>query len=94
MLLPSLSIISFGVAITAILMAINWHVGGLTQTSDFRQPSRITPMSGKALIGRGLARLVATNQAVLPHIATKHYGRTARGANSFEPAEDGFKHVA
>jgi hypothetical protein len=79
MLLPSLSIISFGVAITAILMAINWHVWGLTQTSDFRQPSRITPMSGKALIGRGLARLVATNQA---------------GANSFEPAEDGFKHVA
>ena len=95
MLLPSLSIISLGVAVITILMATNWYVWGRTWASDFRQPSRIiTPFSAKALIEQALAQLIATNHAVLPRTAITHDSRTAHAASSFEPVDGGFKHVA
>jgi hypothetical protein len=95
MLLPSLSIISLGVAVITIMMATNWYVWGRTWTSDFRQPSRnIRPFSGKELIEQVLAQVIATNHAVLPWTAITHDSRTAHRASSFEPANGGFKHVA
>jgi hypothetical protein len=96
MLLPSLSIIFVGVAITSILMAVNWYVWGLTWASDFRQPSRVSPYGARALVEQALGQLIATNQAVLPQIVitSAHEGRTAQPANSLERGDDGFKHVA
>jgi hypothetical protein len=94
MLLPSLSIISLGVVFFALLMAINWFVWERTWASDIRQPSRVTPFGGKALIEQALAQLIATNQAVLPLITITHDRRSEHAASSFEPAERGFRHVA
>lgn len=94
MLLPSISAIFLGVAIIGILMAANYFVWGLTWASDFRQPSRVTPIGVRALVEQTLGQLIATNQAVLPKITiTSPNGHRAHQVSSPDH-NDGFKHVA
>jgi hypothetical protein len=78
MLLPSLSIIFLGVVFAAVLMAINRYVWGRAWAGDIRQPGQVTPFAGKALIEQALARLIATNQAVLPQITLTRPPQRAR----------------
>ncbi|MGH7840563.1 MAG: hypothetical protein ACREQT_03480 [Candidatus Binataceae bacterium] len=81
MLNPSLSILVLAVAVTAVLFAANWYVWGLTYASDFRMPSRMTPLSPEELL---------IDLAVGPVVATKR----ASAAHSNEGVDGGFKHVA
>ncbi len=92
MLIPSSSILIAGALATAMLAAIDWYLWGLNLAVNPRQPRRPQPLTGLELIDLGLARLVASNRAVLPKAAFEA-GQGHSTPLAKDP-DDGFKRVA
>jgi len=66
MMIPSMSVMLVGLALTAALMAIDWYVWGTTYRAAFRLPNRVTPMAVAGMLDPFLGRLIAANQTILP----------------------------
>ena len=48
----TLSILTTGAILTAVLVAADWYVWGLTYASDFRQAHQVKPQDAGNFIGR------------------------------------------
>jgi hypothetical protein len=91
MMFTSTSIIAIATIITAVLMIANWFIWGLNNPRDLRNPSHVTPLSGKEILELGLRRVIAANHAVLPRQVLSAETPSSHGRDD---GDTGFKHVA
>jgi hypothetical protein len=91
MMFASTAVIAFSIGIGALLMAANYFIWGLNNPRDLRQPSTVTPLRGKEIVEIVLRRMVAAEEAMVPHAAV---GTNAHQASSGRAQDDGFKRVA
>lgn len=90
---PTISVLISVAILTAVLLAADWYVWGLTYATDFRQPHPVKPRGTGALVERFLARLIAANEAIVPRTEAKP-AEVAASGTSVDHDGHGFKKVA
>jgi len=93
MVYPTISILTSGVILAAVLLAADWYVWGLTYASDFRQPHLVKPQAAGNVMEGILARLIASTEVSLPRTEPTLCTPTATGTRAHDD-EQGFKQVA
>jgi hypothetical protein len=93
MVYPTISILTSGALVAAILLAADWYVWGLTYANDFRQPHPVKPQGAGNVMESVLARFVATAEVSLPRTEPTLSSPMATSTTSQDDGH-GFKQVA
>jgi hypothetical protein len=93
MVYPTISILTSGAIVAALLLAADWYVWGRTYATNFRQPCPVKPQASADLVEGVLVRLIASAETCVPRTEGAASTVTATGTATHD-GEHGFKQVA